>query len=310
MIVRNKDLVKRYGELAALNHFDLEVEAGEILGLLGPNGSGKTTCINCNLSVLSYDHGEIEVFGQKMAPNRYDLKAKIGLVPQDLALFQELTVRENIDYFCGLYITNKAERKRAVEEAIRFVQLEKQAKVLTRKLSGGLKRRLNIACGIAHRPELIFLDEPTVAVDAQSRKFILDGIRELNRNGSTIIYTSHYLEEVEDLCTRIVIMDEGRSLASGSVEELQQQVSSSEKIHLQLENSISGLAARLKQIDGVIEVEESNKAYLIKYSSGDNNLPALLSFLEASGIVYREIYSERPSLNDVFLELTGKSLRE
>ena len=174
-----KELVKRYKELLALDHFNLEVREGEILGFLGPNGCGKTTAINCMLGLLTYDKGDIRVFGEAMVPNAYHIKKNIGLVPQELAYFEQLTVYENIDFFCGLYIKDKQRRKNLVEEAISFVGLEDYRKFFPNKLSGGLKRRLNIACGIAHRPKLIFLDEPTVAVDAQSRNFILEGIKRL-----------------------------------------------------------------------------------------------------------------------------------
>ena len=172
------NLVKRYGDLIALDHFNLEVQDGEIFGLLGPNGSGKTTAINCMLSLLKYDKGEIKLFGEPMAPNRYHLKQKIGVVMQNVAVFNELTVRENIDYFCGLYVPEKKKRESLVQEAIEFTGLTDFEKFLPKKLSGGLLRRLNIACGIAHKPDLIFLDEPTVAVDPQSRNNILEGIKE------------------------------------------------------------------------------------------------------------------------------------
>lgn len=213
-VVKIENLVKRYKELVALDHFNLEIEEGEIFGLLGPNGSGKTTTINCLLSLLSYDKGNIEVFGKKMNPDSYDLKRQIGVVMQNVAVVDELTVYENIDYFCGLYVKDKALRKQYVEEAIAFVGLDDFHKFFPKKLSGGLLRRLNIACGIAHKPKLIIMDEPTVAVDPQSRNKILEGIVELNRNGATIIYTSHYMEEVEQICSRIAIMDKGKILPS------------------------------------------------------------------------------------------------
>ena len=176
-IVKVDSLVKRYGENIAVDHFSLEVKKGEILGLLGPNGSGKTTTINCILSLLNYDKGSIEVFGQKMSPERFDLKRRIGVVPQNVAVLNALTVEENIDFFCGLYIKDKAERKACIEEALEFTGLTEFRKQKPKKLSGGLLRRLNIACGIAHKPELIFFDEPTVAVDPQSPNAILEGIR-------------------------------------------------------------------------------------------------------------------------------------
>ena len=191
-VVKIDNLVKRYKELIALDHFDLEIKKGEVFGLLGPNGSGKTTTINCLLSLLAYDKGDIEIFGEKMSPVNYGVKKRIGVIMQNVAVFDELTVYENIDYFCGLYITDKATRKKYVDDAIAFVGLEDFVKFHPKKLSGGLLRRLNIACGIAHKPELIILDEPTVAVDPQSRNKILEGILQLNREGATIIYTSHW----------------------------------------------------------------------------------------------------------------------
>ena len=192
-VIKIENLVKRYHELVALDHFNLEIEEGEIFGLLGPNGSGKTTTINCILSLLSYDKGSIQVFGKEMHPDSYDIKRQLGVVMQNVAVFDELTVYENIDYFCGLYVKDKTLRKQYVEEAIDFVGLNEFRKFYPKKLSGGLLRRLNIACGIAHKPKLIFLDEPTVAVDPQSRNKILEGILELNRQGATIIYTSYYM---------------------------------------------------------------------------------------------------------------------
>ena len=229
-VVEIENLVKRYQELVALDHFNLTIEEGEIFGLLGPNGSGKTTTINCILALLAFDKGTV----REMRPDSYDLKRQIGVVMQNVAVFQELTVYENIDYFCGLYIRDKALRRQYVEEAIDFVGLNDFRKFYPKKLSGGLLRRLNIACGIAHKPKLIILDEPTVAVDPQSRNKILEGIQELNRNGATIIYTSHYMEEVEQICTRIAIMDKGKNLAIGTTEELKRMIKKSEIISIDI----------------------------------------------------------------------------
>lgn len=223
-MIEVKNLVKRYGDVLALDHFDLEVADGEIFGLLGPNGSGKTTAINCMLSLLKYDKGEIRLFGEPMSPENYESKAKIGVVMQNVAVYNELTAEENIDYFCSLYVGDKRRRRELVSEAVEFAGLKDYRKFLPGKLSGGLLRRLNIACGIAHKPKLIFMDEPTVAVDPQSRNSILEGIRELNHQGATVIYTSHYMEEVEQLCTRIMIMDKGRAIVSGTSEELKSMI--------------------------------------------------------------------------------------
>ncbi len=310
MTVRVKNLVKRYKELIALDHFNMEVEEGEILGLLGPNGCGKTTAINCILSLLSFDKGEIEIFGKKMTPNSYDIKKQIGVVPQEVSVFENLTVRENIDYFCGLYIDDKNLRKQYVEEAIEFVGLKDYIKFYPKKLSGGLKRRLNIACGIAHKPRLIFLDEPTVAVDAQSRNFILDGIKRLNQEGSTIIYTTHYLEEAEMLCKRIIIMDNGKNLVSGTNEELKAMITTTEKIVVGFSTIEDEKVQKIKSIPHVIDIEKREDDYIIKFENGLNNLSNLLEFIKENNLTYTKLYSQLPTLNDVFLELTGKELRD
>lgn len=310
MIVKVENLVKRYKELIALDHFNMEVKEGEILGLLGPNGCGKTTAINCILSLLKFDKGNIEILGEKMTPNSYRIKREIGVVPQEVAVFENLTAEENIDYFCGLYIDDNDTRKKYVDEAIEFVGLKEYKKFYPKKLSGGLKRRLNIACGIAHKPKLIFLDEPTVAVDAQSRNFILEGIKRLNKEGSTIIYTTHYLEEAEMLCDRIIIMDKGKSLVSGNVEELKAMISTKEKIIIGFENLEEDILDQLRLIPHVLDVEKSNKEYTIKFENGTNNLSNLLDFIRKHDLIYTKLYSQLPSLNDVFLELTGKELRE
>ncbi len=310
MIVKAEKLVKRYKELIALDHFSMDVNQGEILGLLGPNGCGKTTAINCILSLLKFDKGNIEIFGETMTPNSYKIKRNIGVVPQEVSVFDNLSVEENIDYFCGLYIDDNASRKRHVDEAIDFVGLKEYRKFYPKKLSGGLKRRLNIACGIAHKPKLIFLDEPTVAVDAQSRNFILEGIKRLNREGSTIIYTTHYLEEAEMLCDRIIIMDRGKSLVSGTVEELKAMISTKEKIIVAFEDLENDIVDNLRGISHVLDVEGSNREYTIKFENGRNNLSNLLEFIKDNNLIYTKLYSQLPSLNDVFLELTGKELRE
>ncbi|WP_353947460.1 ABC transporter ATP-binding protein [Sporolactobacillus sp. Y61] len=304
------NLVKRYGDLVALDHLSLDVHEGEIFGLLGPNGSGKSTAINCMLSLLTFDKGEVTIFGKKMSPDAYEIKRHIGIVMQNVAVFDELTVYENIDYFCGLYISDREERKRLVEEAIHFVELDAWRKFRPKKLSGGLLRRLNIACGIAHKPKLIFLDEPTVAVDPQSRNKILEGIERLQAEGATIVYTSHYMEEVEQICTRIVILDKGRVIASGTKEELKAMITLGEKITIEAFSIDEGQLQELRHMPGIVSVEHPDKRLIIKSGKGTNNLEAVLEFLKKNQIGFGRIYSELPSLNDVFLEITGKQLRD
>lgn len=310
MIVKVKNLVKRYGDNIVLDHFNLSVAEGEIFGLLGPNGSGKTTTINCILSLLKYDKGTIEVFGQPMNPDSYESKRNIGIVMQNVAVFKEMTVYENVRYFCGLYVPDKKRSIQLTDEAIDFVGLNDFRKYYPKKLSGGLLRRLNIACGIAHKPKLIILDEPTVAVDPQSRNNILEGIQNLNQNGATVIYTSHYMEEVEQICTRIAIMDKGKIIAQGTKDELKGMIHMGEKITVELIHPDNSLLLGLQQISSVGSAELNGNTLVIKTEPGRNGLDTILEYLKSKNAAHGRIYCELPTLNDVFLEITGKELRD
>ncbi len=283
-VIEVQNLTKEYKNIKAVDALSFEVREGEILGLLGPNGSGKSTTINCILSLLNFSKGSIKLFGSEMKPDAYELKSKVGVVFQDVAVFDELTVYENIDYFCGLYIKNKGIRKQYIQDALTLVGLEEFTKFRPKQLSGGLLRRLNIACGIAHKPKLIFLDEPTVAVDPQSRNNILDGIKQLR--------------------------DKGAILASGTNDELKELAKIEEKITVEISNLDARYIEAIKQFETVDMVTYSDNLLLITYQKGKNNLVALMDFLKQEGIEYSKIYSERPTLNDVFLELTGKELRD
>ncbi|MDN0060767.1 ABC transporter ATP-binding protein [Mediterraneibacter glycyrrhizinilyticus] len=308
-MIKIENLVKRYGNIVALDHFNLEIEEGEIFGLLGPNGSGKTTAINCMLALLKYDRGSIRIMGREMTPDNYDVKRQIGIVMQDVAVFDELNVHDNIDYFCSLYIKDKNKRKELVEDAIRFVGLEDYRKTYPKKLSGGLLRRLNIACGIAHRPRLIILDEPTVAVDPQSRNKILEGICELNRQGSTIVYTSHYMEEVEQICTRIAIMDHGRSIAVGTKEELKSMIKTGETVTIEAVILDQEDLTDIGNLPHVFEVKYEEQRLIVRCTEAKHNLIHILGILQEKDIPFGRVFSELPTLNDVFLEITGKQLR-
>ncbi len=309
-VVKIENLVKRYKDLIAVDHLNLEIKKGEVYGLLGPNGSGKSTTINSMLSLLSYDKGRIEIFGKEMTPVSYDIKKKIGIIMQDVAVFDELTVYENIDYFCGLYIKDKETRKKYVNDAVNFTGLNDFLKFYPKKLSGGLLRRLNIACGIAHKPELIILDEPTVAVDPQSRNRILEGIQELNQNGATIIYTSHYMEEVEQICTRIAIMDKGRKIAEGTKEELKGMIKNTETITVETDNTPDEILKKINSLSHIYETEQNEDKLIIRCCGGKHNLIRVLNILQESELNFGRVYTELPTLNDVFLEITGKALRD
>lgn len=309
-VIEINNLTKKYKKIKAINNLSFEVKKGEILGLLGPNGSGKSTTINCILSLLNYNAGNIKIFGKNMEPNSYDIKRKIGVVFQEIAVFDELNVYDNINYFCGLYITNKKIRKKCVMNAINLVGLDEFKKFYPKELSGGLLRRLNIACGIAHNPELIILDEPTVAVDPQSRNNILDGIKKLRDNGATIVYTTHYMEEVEILCDRVIIIDNGQVIASGTIDELKNLSTTKEKISVEIDEFNKKYIDKINKLDGVESATYNNNILLVKYKRGKNNLSKLIDYLNKENITYNKIFSCIPTLNDVFLELTGKGLRD
>ncbi len=309
-IIEVKNLHKSYKKQKALDDLSFEVKKGEILGLLGPNGSGKSTTINCLLSLLNFDKGNIEIFGKEMTPDSYDIKSKIGVVFQDVAVFEELKVKENINYFCGLYIKDKTIRNKYVEDAINLVGLEEFVNYYPKQLSGGLLRRLNIACGIAHKPELIFLDEPTVAVDPQSRNNILEGIKTLNKKGATIIYTTHYMEEVEQLCNRIIIIDKGKIIASGTKEQLKNLINTKEKVTVEIEELADKHLKNLEKLKNIEDIIYDGSILYITYTTGKHNLSDLIDYFKTNKIVYNKIFSSIPTLNDVFLELTGKELRD
>ena len=310
-VIEVKNLTKEYKKgTKAVDDLSLEVYKGEIVGLLGPNGSGKSTTINCILSLLKYSSGSIKVFGKEMNPDSYDIKSKIGVVFQDVSVFDELTVYENLDYFCGLYIKNKEKRKELVEEAIELVGLQDFKKYRPKQLSGGLLRRLNIACGIAHKPKLIFFDEPTVAVDPQSRNNILSGIKKLRDEGATIVYTTHYMEEAEILCDRIIILDKGNILASGTSDELKELADIEEKVTVEVNDLDEKYIAKISDLKNVDVVTYTGNILLITYKKGKNNISDMVECLKNNRIKYKKRVSERPTLNDVFLELTGKELRD
>ena len=309
-VIEVEGLTKSYGKFKAVDDLSIYVEKGRIFGLLGPNGSGKSTTINCILSLLKYQKGDIKIFGETMSPDNYELKRKIGVVFQDVAVFNELSVYDNIDYFCGLYIRDKETRKKYVEDAIKLTALQDFKKFRPKQLSGGLLRRLNIACGIAHKPKLIFLDEPTVAVDPQSRNAILEGIVKLNKAGATIVYTSHYMEEVEQICDRIVILDKGKIIAKGTKESLKEMTTMGERIVVEIPKLDKKYLAEFEKMPNLMDAKYDDGKLTLTFARGKEKFPSVIEFLKKNELSYDRIFSELPSLNDVFLELTGKELRD
>ena len=262
------------------------------------------------LSLLKYDKGTIQLFGSEMSPDNYAVKKQIGIVLQNVAVFDELTVYENIDYFCGLYIPDKKKRKQLVEEAMEFTGLEDFRKMRPQQLSGGLLRRLHLAGGIAHKPRLIIMDEPTVAVDPQSRNKILEGIQKLNQQGSTIIYTSHYMEEIEQICTRIAIMDHGQVIASGTKEDLKKMIKTGETITIEAVLLSPENLEDIRKLPHVFDLHYEDQLLTVRCTGARHNLIRLLNYLQNQDIPFGQVSSQLPTLNDVFLEITGKQLRD
>lgn len=308
MIIEANNIVKRYKEKLVLDHMNLQVGEGEIFGLLGPNGSGKTTFIKCLLSIVDYESGQIKIFDKRMHDKAYEIKRNIGVVMQEIGVYNEFSVYENIDYFCSLYIKDKIKRKEMVYDAIDMVQLGEYENMYPNKLSGGLLRRLNIACGIAHKPKLIILDEPTIAIDVNLRNNIIEGIRKMNREGSTILFTSHYMEEIEALCSQIAILDKGKVVARGSKEALLGMIDVGESITAQVSSIDEELLNQIKALPHVERVSLEGNQLEVKYKKGRNNLISLLDCLAKADVQIGDISNRTPNLNDVFMELTGGKL--
>ncbi|MBU5344260.1 ABC transporter ATP-binding protein [Paenibacillus lautus] len=302
-------IIKRYGHQLVLDHVHLEIRQGEILGLLGPNGAGKTTLIHALSGLIGIDSGSIELFGERLSGPMLEVKRKIGLVTQDITVFEDLTAQENLAFFGGIYGLRGAELRRQITETLQFVGLTDQAHKRPSKFSGGMKRRLNIACSIIHRPRLLIMDEPTVGIDPQSRNHILESVRELQKRGTTILYTTHYMEEVQSLASRVVIMDQGHVIAQGTIDELVKNIHHEEKIKLEVVELTEDLIDNIKQLDGVKHVILNGTQIQIISRAGAGNLDRILSLAKSAGGVL-SIHAEKPTLEDVFLTLTGKQLRD
>ena len=308
MIVQIENLVKRYGNKVVLDHINLEVEDGEIFGLLGPSGAGKTTTINCLLSLLHYDKGRVRIFGVDMRPNAYDIKRNIGVVMQDIAVFEELTVYENVAYFGSLYLREKALVDQYAKDALQKTNLLSYSSYYPKKLSEGLLRRLNIACGIVHKPKLLIMDEPTSGTDPKNRKSLLEEFKRMNGEGTTIIYTTHYMEEAEELCSKIAILDQGKIIAQGTKQELKNMISLGEKISIEVYQITPEQIQEIREINHVYSVDYKNHILEIKSTKGKNNLLHIMTYLTEHNITMGKVFTELPTLNDVFLEITGSDI--
>lgn len=310
MVVEIKNLVKRYKENLAVDNANFVIKEGEIFGLLGPNGAGKTTTINAIIGLTKVDSGEIRIFNKTMEASEREIKKNIGVVPQEIAIFEDLTAIENITFFGKLYGLKDGILKSRVEEALNFTGLWDRRKELPSKYSGGMKRRLNIACAIVHQPKLIIMDEPTVGIDPQSRNHILQSVKELNKNGSTIIYTSHYMEEVEELCNYITIMDHGRVIANGTKDELKALIAFEEKVVIDLSSVNFTIVDNIKKVSGVKDCIVDGKQMKVISQKDSKNLSRIIDIISEGESEILSINVEKPTLEGVFLTLTGRSLRD
>jgi ABC-2 type transport system ATP-binding protein len=308
-IAAMRDVVKRYGSTTALDHVDFEIQKGEILGLLGPNGAGKTTAIHSLVGLLPVDGGTVELFGQKQDTGAMDLRRRVGLVTQEVTIFEDMSARENLQFFAGLYGIKEPVRRERIRDTLEFVGLTEHADKMTKKFSGGMKRRLNIACALTHKPELLVMDEPTVGIDPQSRNHILESVRALRDAGTTIVYCTHYMEEAQAIASRILIMDMGHVIAQGTVEELIERIQYEERVLLEVGDPSPGLVEGLRRVAGVKGVEAQGARLTIVSQAGAGNLDTIIACAQSAGGV-RSITAEKPTLEDVFLALTGKSLRD
>lgn len=308
--VEVKNLEKKFKDKHVLNGISFTVNKGEILGFLGPNGAGKSTTINILTGALGYEGGDISFKGKDIKKNLLHFKQHIGVVPQDLAIYEDITAFQNVVFFSSLYGLKGEDRKKKAMEALEFVGLSSRAKDKVKTFSGGMKRRLNIACAIAHNPELLIMDEPTVGIDPQSRNHILNSIQKLRENHMTILYTTHYMEEVEEIATRIIIMDNGKIIASGTKEELKEDIEQERQYIMQVEDSTNINLDEFYSIEGVVNAEASENKITIATLKGIENLDNIIATAMKNGLKINELTSQCASLETVFLKLTGKKLRD
>lgn len=309
-VLEIKKLTRKFDDFIAVDHMSLSIAEGEIFGFLGANGAGKSTTINMIAGLLRIHEGEILILGQNIVKNSRFAKMNIGVVPQEIAIYEELTSYENVRFFAGLYGLRGAELHSRTLEALEFVGLGDKHKSYPKNFSGGMKRRLNIACAIAHRPKLIIMDEPTVGIDPQSRNYILNSVRKLNEMGSTIIYTSHYMEEVEEICTRIAIVDHGKVIAEGTKEQLKAIITNTKDVWIEVKSTDSLNEEALKAIPGVKAVKIEENQVKINSEVAVNNLNKIIQHFIANGIEIRSVEEQAPNLETVFLTLTGRNLRD
>lgn len=310
MLLEIKNLKKKYKDFVAVDNLNLSIEEGEIYGLLGPNGAGKSTTINAITGLTKVDGGQITIFGKDFKTNEIEIKKNTGVVPQDIAVFEDLSAYENVQFFGKLSGLRGALLKERIKEALDFTELWDRRKDKPGQYSGGMQRRLNIACAIVHHPKLIIMDEPTVGIDPQSRNHILESVKKLNEMGSTIIYTSHYMEEIETLCNKITIVDHGKEIATGTKDELKELISHEEKVQIEVSHVNNELLKAIKEVKGVKKYEVTDNMLEVISEKNSENISAITARIAEFKSKIVSINVEKPTLEGVFLTLTGRKLRD
>jgi ABC-2 type transport system ATP-binding protein len=303
-------LTKRYGKLNAISGVSFRADSGETIGLLGPNGAGKTTTVSIIAGLLSPDSGEVLIEGQQVNSDTDPIKRKIGLVPQDMALYDQLTARDNLAFFAALYSLAGAKGRHAIDEALNLVALSDRAGDKVGTFSGGMKRRLNLAAALLHDPQILLLDEPTVGVDPQSRNAIFENLETLKKRGKTLIYTTHYMEEAERLCDRIVIVDHGKVVADDTVPGLHKLLPVTNVIAVELDHADGFKPEQMLALPEVKSAELEQSTLRIGVHDLSRGAPGILGWLAENGHSYHHVSSEQPNLETIFLSLTGRSLRD
>ena len=308
MILQAENVIKRYQNQLALDYFSMTIREGEVIGLLGPNGAGKTTFIKALIGLLSVDEGEISVFGMKQDGKNKDIRRQIGYVTQEITIYEEMTAKENLAFFGSLYGLNKEKLEKRIHEVAEIIGLKDKLNQKAGQFSGGMKRRLNIGCSLLHEPRLLILDEPTVGIDPQSRNYILEFVKKAHETGMTILYTSHYIEEVEAVASRVLIMDQGHPIAEGTLRELIERIKGDSHLLIDVRIGSEEVREKLQALPDVKEVALNDNQYHVIVPGGVIVIDRIIPILSSQGIV--NINSKQPNLEDVFLTLTGKQLRD
>jgi ABC-2 type transport system ATP-binding protein len=311
-ILEVKELAKKYGNFTAVSGISFDIQEGEIFSLLGPNGAGKTTTISMLSTLYEPSGGEASIGGYSIVKTPMEVRKIIGVVPQDIALYEDLTARENLIFWGQMYNLSGKSLNQRIDEVLEQIGLTEKAKDRVKTYSGGMKRRVNIGVGLLHKPRLLFMDEPTVGIDPQSRRAILDTVKDLNKQGMTVLYTTHYMEEAAELSDRVGIIDHGELIALGTQKELTQRVGENETLilHISEDEDPTALAETIRGIEGVLAAEVTDHQVSVVTREAEEILAPVVSAANERGIKIRSIDIREPNLEAVFLHLTGRALRD